>query len=171
MNKALTTYHSSVIIALMKKNSQQRSGHDELSRVPMSPLYASVGESNSDRTQALSAVQKSLLEHGQDAAYIYALTDPRTGRIRYIGRTVNLTQRKQNHFSNIHSRSLQAWYKRLAPRRPILTVLEVCPRAEMIAREYVWIHRYRRHRLLNHVYRVARQRPRYKAKHQAHLFS
>lgn len=63
-------------------------------------------------------------------AYIYALVDPRTLQIRYVGKANDVNKRLQRHYSDAKTRNtpVYTWLRKLAREglRPILTTLAVC---------------------------------------------
>lgn len=128
-------------------------------------MFVCVGAAHQRPAETVSRVQKSVLGLTKDQAAIYALTDPRSGRIRYIGRSVNPHTRKWQHGYS-PSRRMRAWLAALAPHRPTLMILEVCRREDAWAREQVWIRRYQHQRLLNAAYLKRRKPVPYAAKHQ-----
>jgi len=78
--------------------------------------------------------------------FIYTLSDPATGKIRYVGQTANPVRREQLHCSP-HSgrgnRKLNHWLGRLFAKKlkPAFAVIEDCE--DMDARERHWIAAYR----------------------------
>lgn len=82
-------------------------------------------------------------------AYIYALTDPTSNEVRYIGKTNELQRRYTAHLAhatNENDRSHRAnWIRKLASqgREPGMIVLEVCDESEWRERERHWIRYYR----------------------------
>jgi len=128
---------------------------DYIQDMDLYKMPPSVDTSRRGFTKALSELQKSLLEQGKKVC-IYGLKDPQTEKIMYVGRTINLKQRIQEHLMNGYgSRGLAAWVRSLKDkgRRPIVQILEVTTQEEWSAREYCWIRHYRRlgHPLLNHM--------------------
>lgn len=75
--------------------------------------------------------------------FVYALVDPETELIRYIGRTRVGMSRPQHHFSSaLHEKSHKAnWIKQLRSRGATYTViiLELCTEEELVAAECRWI--------------------------------
>lgn len=65
--------------------------------------------------------------------HIYALLDPRTGKLRYIGKTINPRARLNQHCSPVHCRNHKAhsthWCLGLLQQglRPVYRTLEICP--------------------------------------------
>jgi hypothetical protein len=79
--------------------------------------------------------------------YIYALTDPRTGEIRYVGKTVDLKKRQNFHnCPSMHQKGScrRAWVMELRELglRPKLVSLEECSEDTWQERERYWIKRY-----------------------------
>jgi len=78
--------------------------------------------------------------------YIYALIDPRDNEVRYIGQTVNLSQRFRKHLTDkrISSRK-RAWLDELLllGKEPIMKVIEQCNKGNAGEREQYWIADYR----------------------------
>lgn len=83
----------------------------------------------------------------QRIIYIYALVDPRDNRIRYIGKTVNIKKRYEQHlywFTGTNPRK-ERWIQNLKDKglKPELDVIEECDRSSWIEREKYWIAHYR----------------------------
>ena len=79
--------------------------------------------------------------------YIYALLDPRYKRVRYVGKTINLQKRYEQHlywFDNSNPRK-DRWIKGLARHglKPELGILEECDPSNWEEREKYWIAYYR----------------------------
>ncbi len=74
---------------------------------------------------------------------IYALIDPRDGRIRYVGKSVNPKKRLRAHLRDcpLARTHRECWLKGLvdAGLRPQLIILEECEEALWIEREQFWI--------------------------------
>lgn len=78
-------------------------------------------------------------------SYVYALGDPRTGKIRYIGITSNLYQRYAQHLLRTHNPGNLEWISELRSLDilPTLTVLESDVDESIIfERENYWIEHY-----------------------------
>lgn len=74
--------------------------------------------------------------------YIYALVDPRTSKIRYIGQTINLEQRYRTHCEGAETNPKGIWVSELRDVKltPTLVVLEeVNERESMSYKEKWWI--------------------------------
>lgn len=75
--------------------------------------------------------------------YIYGLKDPRTGLIRYVGKSERPEQRYLNHKANYDKVNLHKyyWIKQLrdAGLDPQMLILETCLKADWEARERFWI--------------------------------
>ena len=79
--------------------------------------------------------------------YIYALVDPRDERIRYIGKTVNLEKRYEQHVywlngSNPRKENLISGLLKRG-MKPIISVIEECDHSNWQEREKYWIAYYR----------------------------
>lgn len=79
--------------------------------------------------------------------YIYALRDPQTSYVRYVGKANNPSKRLSAHISrskisNIHSAN---WIRNLVENkmRPIMDILEICEDEKWEDREKFWIAYYR----------------------------
>lgn len=81
--------------------------------------------------------------------YIYALIDPRTNEIKYIGHARNVDKRYKQHcdimnpkYSNLHKKN---WIKQLFDinLKPIIRVIEECDNSNYNLRERYWIKYYR----------------------------
>jgi hypothetical protein len=90
-------------------------------------------------------------------AYVYALKDPRTGQIRYVGSTIQEPHRRfQKHLviaaQGINMTHKYNWIRELlnAGLRPELVVLETTTNAHVYEREQQWIAQYRSDALTNH---------------------
>ena len=79
-------------------------------------------------------------------ADIYALADPVTLQVRYIGLAVDLTARIRMHFYEARRSESpkNVWLRSLGDARPVVTILETVPRSEACVRERYWIALYRR---------------------------
>lgn len=77
---------------------------------------------------------------------IYALIDPRTGRIRYVGKTVDLKKRLKAHLRANEKGPKDRWIRRLQEKdlEPKVEVLEKCAESKWEAREKYWIKKMRR---------------------------
>ncbi|MDD5708181.1 MAG: hypothetical protein PHR35_19860, partial [Kiritimatiellae bacterium] len=75
--------------------------------------------------------------------YIYKLVDPFSDEVKYVGCSVNPTQRSHGHYYRISaSRDLAGWVRGLAQQgiMPILRVIEQCDsRATADAVEHFWV--------------------------------
>lgn len=78
--------------------------------------------------------------------YIYALVDPDTNEVRYVGATDNIERRMREHLApNIKkSRKKAEWIIELKAegKQPNLSILEVCPEENAVPCECKWIARY-----------------------------
>lgn len=83
--------------------------------------------------------------HWGDGVFIYALSDPRTGKIRYVGKTTDPKGRLQGHVSKSYQRfstdHKTCWIRglRLEGLRPELHILDYVPRAAWQWHEVYWI--------------------------------
>ena len=75
--------------------------------------------------------------------YIYTLTDPISGQVRYVGKTKNLAQRRHNHLNscrdkNTHKRN---WINKLRKKGclPIMEVIDEVTESEWKYWEKYWI--------------------------------
>jgi predicted GIY-YIG superfamily endonuclease len=73
--------------------------------------------------------------------YIYALLDPDTGEIHYVGKTVDLERRYKDHLRARDKTPKDRWIKKLAQskKQPDLKVLEKCAERNWAAKEKYWI--------------------------------
>lgn len=101
--------------------------------------------------------QKRLLWELKERAWtIYALRDPRTRAVRYVGITCNPKQRLYAHLRARYSAGIAAWQDELAllGQKPVLTTLAKFhgPWAAAYEVELAWIRKClaRGDRLLNH---------------------
>lgn len=77
------------------------------------------------------------------ASGIYSITNKADGK-RYIGRTVDLTRRKRDHFKSLRegtssSRHLQLAWNKWGEQSFTFDVIEECPPEMIVAREAHWI--------------------------------
>lgn len=72
---------------------------------------------------------------------IYALIDPRSSGIRYVGRTVDTEVRYRQHLSSPTSDAMRVWLAALAEEglKPALDVLATCEDSDADAVETEWI--------------------------------
>lgn len=78
--------------------------------------------------------------------FIYALADPSTGEVRYVGQSVNPPLRLRQHLWGDHTNPYkERWLAQLARagREPALLILEEATQATWEARERAWIAFYR----------------------------
>lgn len=77
---------------------------------------------------------------------IYALKDPATGEVRYVGKANNLKARIRAHLWEAKSSTLQnrkvRWLRSL-DSDPVVEILEIVPNSIWEARERFWIAKYR----------------------------
>lgn len=78
-------------------------------------------------------------------AYIYALTDPDSGDIRYIGKADNVIDRLKSHLNDCSSTRKARWIRSLVGRgkRPELLILEEVGNEQWQDAESKWIAHYR----------------------------
>jgi hypothetical protein len=81
------------------------------------------------------------------AIYIYCLRDPRSGDVRYVGKTNNPKKRRVTHYAQSmleHGRAKTKWVLELRSLglRPELHVLETCDETTWRERERFWIAHY-----------------------------
>lgn len=87
--------------------------------------------------------------------FIYALRDPRTNQIRYVGKSNNPTVRCKNHMheGGFHNKAKRQWAEELRKQnlRPSIEILEECTSQNWKNRETYWIKtlRLEGHALLN----------------------
>jgi len=72
--------------------------------------------------------------------FIYTLTDPRDGLIRYVGKADNLKSRFQSHMKNENTRKC-GWIKSLKKQglKPIIEAIDIVPINEWQFWEQYWI--------------------------------
>ena len=103
---------------------------------------------------------------------IYALVDPNTNRVRYVGRTCKtVAQRLCGHLSPGKEREswpVYQWIRSLRPQEPIIVVLQeveqiktACGRPgqyedSVASAEVKWMKRFERSQLFNAINRVSR---------------
>lgn len=84
----------------------------------------------------------------KDTFYIYHLSCPITGEIRYVGATVNPTKRNTGHCDDAKRRenSCAVWVKSLLDQnlRPVMTVIETASADNWQAQERFWINHFRK---------------------------
>lgn len=84
----------------------------------------------------------------QTTTFIYALIDPITEEVRYIGKSNNPRKRYINHTTSHHFQVHKSnWIKKLQSQgmQPILLILEEVPISNWQERERYWISYYREH--------------------------
>lgn len=76
---------------------------------------------------------------------IYALFDPLSGDVKYVGQTRNLTNRVSQHLADLGRRNpaKAAWVRSLGGKRPIVKVLEVVTDGRWGWREKWWINEFK----------------------------
>lgn len=88
-----------------------------------------------------------------EIAYIYALIDPISGDVRYIGKTVSPRNRLSGHISESkksnHYRSKWINKLRLYGLLPIFKILKVCPLTDFVKYETEYIKLYKSDKLTN----------------------
>jgi len=75
--------------------------------------------------------------------YIYALAEPETSNIRYIGKTVNLKDRLNRHFSETSNTYKNNWLKSLNGVKPNIIILDICDESNWIEYEQYYISKYK----------------------------
>lgn len=81
-----------------------------------------------------------------DLIHIYTLSDPRTGEVRYVGRTNQPKIRFNNHlYSDRGANHKWAWIKSLKSEnlKPVMEIIESVPAAKAIESEKIWIESFR----------------------------
>lgn len=75
------------------------------------------------------------------ACTIYGLSDPRTGAVRYVGKTNNPSLRLGTHISSRSNARKFDWIQSLLREgvRPVMVVLEVAAQDEGVAAEARWV--------------------------------
>ena len=78
--------------------------------------------------------------------FIYSLKDPRTGEIRYVGKTIKPKKRLNSHIARSKNRNLHSsnWIKSIIDDGfvPIMEILEICNSDNWEEREKFWILKY-----------------------------
>lgn len=79
-----------------------------------------------------------------NTVYIYALLDPGTEEVRYVGKTVAPKWRYRSHLHSRNNRAKRKWILWLHERglEPDMRILEECSFADADKRERVWIAEY-----------------------------
>lgn len=78
--------------------------------------------------------------------YIYTLSDPRTGEVRYVGKTSQPSIRLNNHlYSDRGSNHKWTWIKSLKAEnlKPLMEVIETVPEEKSFEAEKIWIESFR----------------------------
>jgi hypothetical protein len=87
--------------------------------------------------------------------YIYVLRDPRSGDVKYVGKTKNPKDRKKHHSSPSQLRGSGIkkieWTRELRSLglRPLFEIIETCSEETWVERERYWIARYGLTNLVN----------------------
>lgn len=143
-------------------NRRLRHGQtDYVTALHLSPLPIPMAPAHCYRAQEVSALQEQLLECAPNTTVIYALVDPTTRHVRYIGMTKRLSQRYQAHYSQPCGVAVCEWIKQLRARRrkPLLCILELTTPEQARYREVCWIRRYAPHSvLLNSMYHARKKK-------------
>lgn len=73
--------------------------------------------------------------------YVYALCEPDTGVIRYVGRAVNAQTRYRAHLNDLSKSPKARWIQTLQAhgKRPLLRILETCTGGSVVDAEKRWI--------------------------------
>jgi hypothetical protein len=84
---------------------------------------------------------------------IYALVDPNTGEVRYVGQTDNLKHRIRVHLASKRDTPLTQWLASLRPAQPWVVILETVEQEKVWTGENIrpstacetkWLKRFRR---------------------------
>ncbi len=76
-----------------------------------------------------------------DKVYIYSLSDPSSGAVRYVGKTNNVARREKQHIAaakNGNKTPLYEWVRSIGCD-PQLNVLETCDPSEWVSVEQGWV--------------------------------
>lgn len=115
--------------------------------------YPDLFGGRSTREVAVSIRKRIVAAYEQmPKCYIYALRDPDTDEIRYVGRSIDPETRFVSHYYEamsmdrlyeVHVSAKNRWFRSLviAGKEPRLEVLEEVPRAEAWQRERAWYER------------------------------
>lgn len=83
----------------------------------------------------------------EDNIYIYTLTDPRTGSVRYVGKTNNTKNRLKLHLQNKKQNHsyINNWIKQLKRNKlkPIMEVVDTVPKNDWEFWETYWISQFK----------------------------
>ena len=99
-------------------------------------------------------IKNELRDLQKDRVHIYALIDPRTNYIRYIGSTTNPLVRYNSHLSDVKNYSKSEWIEELKKMsiKPMMKILEIVPKELAAQRENYWIAYYfNEYNLLNQI--------------------
>lgn len=92
----------------------------------------------------------------KEKPYIYTLSDPTTGEVRYVGKSNNPKKRLNDHIHSCHKKSTHKnnWIKSLIreSKKPILIIIDEVPIDNWQFWEMFWISKYKEdgHDLTNH---------------------
>ncbi len=97
----------------------------------------------------LALADASIGKMNKPKTHIYGLVDPRTNKIRYVGKTVNIKRRLQNHLcpaSLNRIRHVAQWLKGLVQHnsRPTVVILETVKESDADKTERRWIRRFKK---------------------------
>lgn len=83
--------------------------------------------------------------------YIYTLTDPRTGVVRYVGSATNALNRFKEHRRYSHSAGVRMWVAelRLLGMEPLWAAVQIVPASDRLRAEYAVIAQHVGAELLN----------------------
>lgn len=73
--------------------------------------------------------------------YIYTLSDPTTGEIKYVGRTTDLDKRYEMHLASARKTGLKHWIQTLFAKgfKPVIRQVESVESDRAAEREFYWI--------------------------------
>lgn len=103
----------------------------------------------------------------ENSTFIYLLRDPRDGKPKYVGKSVNVEKRFRDHIAQIkhcsqYNVNLSRWLKSLISSgfKPILQILEICSGDSWKERERYWISEFKKqHKCLLNIDKGGRSKP------------
>lgn len=87
------------------------------------------------------------------ATYIYTLSDPRDGMVRYVGKTISVSKRRSEHFSGKGKTRNAIWVRRLKRigLLPVFEIIDECRENwEVVERSYIRLYKSFGAKLNNH---------------------
>lgn len=130
------------------KTTSERLGFSKVVATPLSEITTPSKSEiafNLSEQEELEIFSDPEVEIEIETCSVYALCDPRTGDIRYIGQAIDIYRRYAHHLLNKADGPKRAWMAELQQEQklPTLILLETkIPKAKILDRESYWILHY-----------------------------